>query len=281
MIQRRAFLKTVSATAAFYPFLDKVALFAQPAATGDNAMLQMGIAGYTFQNYTIEQSIAIMQRVGVNYLSIKDFHLPLDSTPEKIASVVGQFRAANITIYAVGVIYMKTEAEVDRAFDYARHVGVDMIIGVPNYELLPYVEQQVKTKQVKIAIHNHGPEDKLYPGPKDVYDRIKNMDARVGLCLDIGHAIRAGADPVKAVHDYAPRLFDLHIKDVTAVEQNGKAIEVGRGIINFPAFVKALIKSNYTGKCSIEFEKDMKDALPGIAESVGFFRGVVRCEGNA
>jgi len=68
----------------------------------------------------------------------------------------------------------------------------------------------------------------------------------------------------------------LHIKDVSAAVKDGKAIEVGRGVINFPAFVKALDKIKYQGQCSFEFEKDMTDSLPGIAESVGYFKGVVR-----
>jgi inosose dehydratase len=236
----------------------------------------LGFAGYTFREFSIEQSIAMMKKVGIHTLTLKDFHLPLNSTPEKTKEVLGQFAAAGISVYGVGVIYMRSQAEVDKTFAYAKQAGVGMIVGVPSYDLLTYTEQKVKEYNIKMAIHNHGPEDKLYPAPKDVWDRIKNMDARMGLCIDIGHAIRAGADPAKVVKDYKSRLFDMHIKDVTLAEQNGKAIEVGRGVINFPALIKALNKVKFTGACSIEFEKDMKDPLAGIAESVGYFRGVMK-----
>jgi len=236
--------------------------------------LPVGIAGYTFLHFDIPQSIQMMQRVDVHFMSIKDFHLPLNSSQEKIDEVKKQFQDAGITIYGVGVIYMKTKEAVDQAFDYAKKVGVSIIIGVPDYDLIDYSEQKVKEYNIKLAIHNHGPEDKLYPSPKEAYERIKNRDARMGLCLDIGHAMRAGTDPAKAVKEYGKRIFDFHIKDVTKAERDGQAIEAGRGIINFPAFVKALRKLNYPGYCSIEFEKDMKDPLPGIAESVGYFKGV-------
>lgn len=249
-------------------------MWAQHALNAKANLLPMGMAGYTFKEFSIDQTISMMQRVGVNMLSLKEFHLPLDSQQDKVNEVVGKFRAGGITIYAVGVIYMKTAAEVDLAFDYARKVGVKLIVGVPEYDLLAHTEKKVKETGIQIAIHNHGPEDKRYPGPKDVYDRIKNLDARMGLCVDIGHAIRAGADPAKAVIENK-RIFDLHIKDVTIAKQDGKAIEVGRGVIDFPALVKALRKIDFKGICSIEFEKDMKDSLPGIAESVGFFRGVM------
>jgi sugar phosphate isomerase/epimerase len=36
-----------------------------------------------------------------------------------------------------------------------------------------------------------------------------------------------------------------------------------------------LRKVGYTGVCSLEHEKDMTDPFIGIAESIGFFRGIV------
>ncbi len=237
--------------------------------------LLVGIAGYTFAKFDVDKSIEMMKRLDIHNLSIKDMHLPLNSTDEKIKEVLTKFNNANVKIYTVGVIYMKTKQEVDTAFDYAKKVGVNMLVGVPTYDLLDYTEQKVKAMDMKIAIHNHGPEDALYPGPQNVYEHIKNRDQRMGLCLDIGHATRAGANLEKAIKDYRDRLFDLHIKDVTDAVKDAKAIEIGRGVINFNSLIVALNKINYKGVCSIEFEKDMTDPLPGIAESTGFFRGVL------
>jgi sugar phosphate isomerase/epimerase len=275
MASRRKFIRNTAlglTGATIFPSINRAgSLFVEK----ENASaLPVGIAGYTFLHFDILQSIQMMQRVDVHFMSIKDFHLPLNSSQEKIDEVKKQFQDAGITIYGVGVIYMKTKEAVDQAFDYAKKVGVPIIIGVPDYDLIDYSEQKVKEYNIKLAIHNHGPEDKLYPSPKEAYERIKNRDERMGLCLDIGHAMRAGTNPAKAVKEYSKRIFDLHIKDVTKAEKDGQAIEAGRGIINFPAFVKALRKVNYPGHCSIEFEKDMKDPLPGIAESVGYFKGV-------
>ncbi len=244
-------------------------------ATASEGPLPLGIAGYTFLQVPVDGAIAIMRRVGVTALSIKDFYLPLDSPPETIQTVVEKFRESNgIRIYAAGVIYKKTVSDVDRAFAYARALCVGLIVGVPNPELLSYTEQKVRYSDILIAIHNHGPEDKLYPSPVDVYNHIKNLDPRMGLCLDIGHAARAGADPVKVVDDYAARIFDLHVKDLAVISKEAKPIELGRGVLDIPGLVKALIRNRYTGYCSIEHEMDMSDPLPGIAESVGYFRGV-------
>lgn len=235
--------------------------------------LQIGMAGYSFAKFSLDQSIAMMKRIGVTNLSLKEIHLPLNSTDEQINAAITKLKAAGINVYTVGVIYMKTKEAVDTAFAYAKKCGVNMIVGVPSYDLIEYSEQKVKEYDIKLAIHNHGPEDALYPAPGDVYNRIKNLDARMGMCIDIGHSLRAGTLPEKAIREYKDRLFDLHIKDIHSSAKDGKGIEFGRGVINFGAVIESIRKVKFTGVCSIEFEKDMSDPLPGIAESVGYFRG--------
>jgi sugar phosphate isomerase/epimerase len=237
----------------------------------------LGMAGYTFRGLSLDRTIEIMNYVGVNYLSVKDFHMPMDSTREQINSVIGKFKAAGITVYTVGVIYMKTEASVDQAFDYAKMAGVDMIVGAPDYNLLPYVEKKVKKYDIRLAIHNHGPDNPLYPNATDIWKNIKDLDPRMGICIDIGHTVRDGQDPSVDIERYASRIFDIHSKDVDAATKEGKTVETGRGIIDIPKFVATLRKIKYSGKCSLEFEKEMKDILPGVAESIGYFKGVMAC----
>ena len=283
MHTRRNFLQKTTmglAGAVAIPYLGKSTTTNKNSINSNSSApnIPVGIAGYTFAKFDLDTSITMMKRVGIHQLSVKEIHLPLNSSEEKIKEALAKFKEADINVYTVGVIYMKTKEAVDQAFQYAKKVGVNMIVGVPSYDVLDYAEAQVKAYNIKLAIHNHGPKDPLYPGPKDVYDRIKDRDPRVGLCIDIGHARRAGVLPEKAVKEYKDRLFDLHIKDVTAGVEEGKAIEIGRGIINFPELVKSLNEIQYKGVCSIEFEKDMTDPLAGIAESVGYFKGVLAAE---
>ncbi len=242
-----------------------------------NDSFSLGMAGYTFKGLSIERTIEIMTYMGIKFLSVKDFHMPLDSTQQQIDSVIGKFRAAGITVYTVGVIYMKTEAAVDQAFEYAKMAGVKMIVGAPDYDLLPYVEKKVKKYDFRLAIHNHGPDNPLYPNATDIWDHVKSMDPRMGICMDIGHTVRDGKDPSVDMERYASRIFDLHTKDVDAATKEGKTVETGRGIIDFPKFIATLRKVKYNGKCSLEFEKEMKDILPGVAESLGYFRGAMAC----
>jgi sugar phosphate isomerase/epimerase len=242
-----------------------------PPETGDP--FKIGMAGYTFVHFDIDKTLETMRKTNVHYLCIKDFHLPLNSTDEQIAAFHAKLAASGVTGYAVGPIYMKTEAEVDRAFDYARRVGVGLIVGVPNHELLPYVNQKVKQYDVRYAIHLHGPDIALYPDADDAWHHTKDLDPRMGICLDIGHDTRNGKDPVADLKKYHSRVFDIHIKDVTEASKAGYSVEIGRGVIDFPAFIRALREVGYSGVCSLEHEKDMKDPFAGISESIGYFRG--------
>ena len=279
MTNRRSFIQRLSAataTSMIMPVvLQSAPLSKENSIERPSIQFPIGFAGYSFVKFNLDKSLEMMKQLQVKYLSVKDFHLPLDSSPVQMDTIKKKFADNSITPYTVGVIYMKTKQEVDHAFVYAQAFGVSMIVGVPDENLLPYVEEKVKTTNIKMAIHNHGPEDKLYPTPKSIYDRIKNMDARMGLCIDIGHTFRAGILPEDAIKQYADRLFDLHIKDEAAMKPDAKTIEIGRGAINFSALIDVLRKINYKGICSIEYEKDMDAPLVGMAESVGYFKGMM------
>ena len=244
-----------------------------PPETGER--FKVGMAGYTFLKFDLDKTLETLKRTDVHYLCIKDFHLPLTSTDEEIAAFHAKLKASDVVGYAVGPIYMKSEAEIDKAFEYAKKVGVKLIVGVPDVELLPYVDKKVKEYDFKFAIHLHGPDIKIYPDAEDVWNHVKDLDPRIGMCLDIGHDTRNGKDPVADLEKYHTRVFDMHIKDVTAPTKLGYSLEVGRGVIDFPALVKMLRKVGYTGVCSLEHEKDMDNPFMGIAESIGYFRGVI------
>lgn len=235
---------------------------------------RLGMAGFTFVNFDLDTTLKTMQRLDVRYLCIKDFHLPFKSTDEEIKAFHAKCSSHNVTGYAVGPIYMKTKEEVDNGFAYAKRVGVKLIVGVPSVELLPYVDQKIKEYGFEYAIHLHGPDIELYPDADDAWKHTKDLDPRLGMCLDIGHDLRSGKDPIADMKKYHSRVFDIHIKDVTDSTKAGHGIEFGRGKIDFPAFIKMLRKVNYKGVCSLEYEKDMKDPFLGIAESIGYFKAV-------
>lgn len=273
-IKRKEFLKALGLTGAGLMIESGPVMARSEPAVAQSFTL--GLASYTFRNFGLNETLKAAQRLGLKRVALKSMHLPLDSTPDKIKEVASTVKAAGLELYGAGVIYMKSEAEVNQAFEYARQAGMQVIIGVPNHDLLPLSEKKVKEYNIKLAIHNHGPGDELYSSVNDVYEKIKNLDKRIGLCMDIGHVIRIKEDPAALAIKYKDRLYDCHLKDEDKREADGKPVEAGRGVIDLPAFLKAVTKINYNGSLSFEYEKDGDDPLPGLAESVGYVRGVLR-----
>ncbi len=269
---RRRFLQIAGASAAACVTSARSRLHAAPAAS---VPYQLGMASYTLREFPVEQAIEMTKRLGLTRIAFKDFHLKMDATPAQITDTVAKVKQAGLELYGGGVIYMKSEDQVDRAFEYAKAAGMKLIIGVPNYELLAYTNKKVQEYDIPVAIHNHGPDNPLFPTPQSAYERIAGFDRRMGLCMDAGHTQRSGIDPSESAEKYADRLLDVHIKDVSAATAAGRTVEIGRGVIDIPKLLRTLKRINFTGTLALEYEKDEKDPLPGAAESIGYLRGVL------
>jgi len=239
---------------------------------------ELGLASYTFREFDLDSALAMAGRVGLARIALKSVHLPLESSEAEIRAAAAKIRAAGLVPYGCGVVYMTTEAEVEQAFAYARAGGMEVIIGVPGHELLGRAERKVRETGIELAVHNHGPGDLLYPTPASILDRVKNLDPRIGVCLDIGHCQRSGIDPSEAAVACGARLLDVHLKDVTAPTKDGGPVEAGRGVIDLPRFLRTLAAMDYRGTAAFEYEKDGLDPLPGLAESVGYVRGVLAAQ---
>ena len=248
---------------------------AAPKTTAADNKFHLSCADWTFHNFDIDTTLQTLQKCDIHYLCIKDFHLPLDAADEQIKAFHAKCAEYGVTGYGVGPIYQNTQEEVDRAFAYARKVGVKVMLSVPPYELLPYVNEKIKEyPEIKYAIHLHGPDLEVYQDATVIWEKVKDLHPNIGMCLDIGHDFRNGADPVADLEQYHTRVFDMHIKDETDNSKEGKCIEMGRGKIDFPAFVRMMRQVGYEGMCSLEYEKDMDNPFMGIAESYGYMKAV-------
>ncbi len=235
----------------------------------------LGLTTYMFKHYDLDQTIAMARRLAVEHICIRSNLLPLAATPERIAAAIAKVKGAGLTPYGGGVIYMRNDAAVNRAFEYSRAAGFKLISISIRPDLLPLLDRKVQEYDIRAAIHNHGPEDRHWPHPAAIYEKVKGLDRRIGICHDTGHTLRAGVDPTEATVKTADRLLDVHLKDVDVAAAKGHSTELGRGVFDIPRFLRALARVGYAGVVGIEYEKHMDDLLPGLAESVGYARGVL------
>ena len=278
IFSRRSLIKAGAFTAASSALL-RVPAFGVPAqASGKPSPIQLGLASYTFRNFTREQMIGFLKQINVSSINAKDVqdHLPADAQGE--AKALADYASAGVKLHAAGAIYFRKDEDADirSKFEYCKRAGIPVIVaGDPTPETLPRVEKFVKEYDIKIAIHNHGPEDPVWPSPLDILKLVKNLDPRIGCCIDVGHTVRAGTDVVQAIHDVGPRLFNVHMKDLTSFQSKESQVEVGDGKMPIREIFAALIETKYKGYVDLEYEVHADDPMPGVIASFSYMRGVL------
>jgi sugar phosphate isomerase/epimerase len=272
---RRSFLGAAAGLAALRPAMGGAS---PAAATSDRpGEVKLGVASYSFREFSRHAAIVLTKRLNTPYINIKEFHLPIDSTPDEIRRARAEFERAGLVIVGGGNVSFQKDDEDDirHKFEYAKLAGMPLLVCAPTHETLPKLEKYVKEYNIKIAVHNHGPEDKHFPTPQSVLEVVKNMDSRCGLCIDVGHTARTGVDVVEAVREAGPRLLDMHIKDLKNARDRASQVPVGDGVLPIPAIFRQLEKMGYTGYVNLEYEIDDLDPLPGMAKSFAYMRGVL------
>jgi sugar phosphate isomerase/epimerase len=285
-LSRRTFVRSGALVAAAIaaPGRHVFSLTQEPPSADQASPIRLGLASYTFRNFTRAQLIAFMKQLNVFALNAKDVkdHLPMDSREE--AAALADYAASGVKLHAAGTIYFAKDEDADirTKFEYCKRGGISVIVaGDPTPETLPRIEKFAKEYDIRIAIHNHGPEDKLWRSPLDVLKAVKDMDPRMGCCIDVGHTVRAGTDVVQAIHAAGPRLFNLHMKDLTDFESKGSQVAVGDGIMPVRRMFEALIAIKYKGFVDLEYEVHPDDPMPGVISSFAYMRGVLAGMGYA
>ncbi len=275
---RRRFIQSGVLVAAASAASRATPSFARVPSRTDNPLpIQLGLASYTFRNFNREQLIGFMKRLNIAALNAKNVKDHLPDNPREEARAVQDYAATGIKLHAAGAIYFSKDEDADilSKFEYGKRGGIPVIVaGGPDIEILPRLERFVKQYDIKIAIHNHGPEDK-WPSPLDVLKAVKNLDSRIGCCIDVGHTELAGTDVVQAIYAAGDRLFNVHIKDMTDFHSEKSEVPVGEGIMPIREIFRALIATKYNGFVDLEYEPDVDNPMPGVAESFAFMRGML------
>ncbi len=275
---RRDFVKTGAvATAGFVTSANAVASLST-ASPQSGPAIHLGVASYTFRGFKRAQVIGYLKQLGISDMNAKNVHDHLPMDPAAEAAALADYAAAGIRLHAAGnnSFAKHDEADFRAKFEYCKRAGLKVIVaGEPATTSLPLIEKLVQEYDIRFALHNHGPEDKLWHSPLDVLQAVKNMDPRMGCCFDLGHAARAGVDVVQTIHEVGPRVFNVHIKDLTDFSDDKYQTEVGRGKMPVKKIFEALLAIKYTGFVDLEYELNENNPIAGVIESLAYMRGVL------
>jgi len=282
-IPRRTFLKWSALGAAGVALTDCATANTAPSVRAvtdkpsQDSGVKLGVASYSLRNFPRQQAIEMTRSLGVRYINFKSVHLAYDAPPTEFATARAELTAAGLELVGGGMITFETDTDdgVRKYFDYARAAGMPLIVFTSKPNLLPRIEKFARQYDIKAAIHNHGPEDPNFPSPYDALKAIKGMDPRMGLCIDLGHTVRAGTDPVRAIADAGPRLLDMHAKDLRDFRTVESQCVVGEGMMPIAEIFRELRAMRYAGYVNLEYEIEPDNPLPGMKQSFSFMRGAL------
>lgn len=274
---RRRFLKVaaLSAAGATIPVPALARGVVEPQAA--DGSVRLGVASYSLRNLSRADAIAAIQALVAPWVNIKSFHLPYESTPDELAAGRREFEDAGLQIVGGGTITLAKDEDDDirSYFEYAKRSGMPLMVIAPIPEAIPRIERFVREYDIKVAIHNHGPEDGHFPGPREALAVVRDMDPRVGLCVDLGHTARTGVDVVDALAEAGARVLDIHLKDLRDLADRASQCIVGQGAMPIRGVFRQLQRMGYRGYVNLEYEIDADNPLPGMKESFAYMRGVL------
>ena len=265
-MNRRDLLRNTATLAAVSAL--PVAAFAAKASP-----IKLGQCSYTFRNFKPEAMIAMLHELAITNLNIKDMHLPLQPLTD-VPARAQVYRDAGIRLTDAGAIYFKTDTDeaIRPSFEYLKAAKIGRFVGAPSREVLPRVAKFCVEYDIRMGIHNHGPEDQEWPSPYDIQKVIEPMDYRVGYCIDLGHTLRTKTDPVAAIRMAATRLYDVHMKDLADPLVKESQVAVGDGVMPVRKIFEALVDIKYGGYVDLEYEIKPEDPVPGVRKSFAFMR---------
>ncbi|MYK12399.1 MAG: sugar phosphate isomerase/epimerase [Acidobacteriia bacterium] len=274
---RRSFL----GTAAVLPAASAAAASTQQASNGAGPHhwddLKLAVATYSLRKFSRSAAIDICRQLGVKYVNVKSFHMPYYLSADDLKAARKEFEKAGLEVVAGGNISLRSDdsSELEHYFKYAVAAGMPIMVCAPTHSNLGAIEKLAIKYDRKMAIHNHGPEDKFYPAPSDVIKRVKNMDPRMGLCVDVGHAVRTGADILEEIDGAWDRIYDFHVKDLADFGSKESRVDVGDGKMPIAAIFKMLKERKYPGVVGLEYEVVADHPQLGMAKSFSYMRGVL------
>lgn len=253
--------------------------------------IKLAMAGYTLNGFKTDEALDFCAKHGFSRLCVKDFHLPFNSTGKEIDLFKRKCADRGITPYAVGPMNIYSAEEAKKRFDYASRLGVDILVGIPaerggdgktrsSRRMCEAVSQLAAQYDIRFAIHNHGRNPKtgnpmLYPAPPETWELIKDLDPRMGLCVDWAYTYADGLDCVEVAQKYISRIFDGHVRCLSDITNGSSGINPAGRKFDYDDIFAALRRLGYNGCLGLELANAFPDNPQWIDESREYFEGLI------
>lgn len=252
----------------------------------------MAIQCWTFRKYSFLEALEKAKALGIDFVQpypgqalspdkpevVFDHNL----SEEHIQWVRTQLRRLGQSLVAYGVVnFENTEQEMRQIFDFAKKLGIRTIVTEPGFDEFALLERMVKEYNVNIAIHNH-PTPSKYARPETILERVEGWDRRIGACVDTGHWMRSGVNPLQGLRLLEGRIIDVHLKDLDVFgAKDAQDVPFGQGEAEVDAILAELTRQNFRGYLTVEHEREAEalDPEQAIKKGIEYIKNITYYEG--
>lgn len=252
-----------------------------PARPGQLAGgFELGIQSFSLRRYALEPMLDRVAQLGLRRVELipeleilfyrLGSHLPIDSDAAAIDRARAALAARGVEISGSGVHSVSDEGDARQLFEFAVRAGIPLLTIAPDDSALEALDRLCRAHPaIRLGIHNHGPYTR-YDTIADVEASLVGRAPNFGACVDTGHFIRSGEDPVAALRRLGPRVHGVHLKDFADAGFFASGCLLGEGKLDLVGFFRTLraIGFGADAALSLEFERDSDDLLEELAENV-------------
>lgn len=248
---------------------------------------RVGIQTYTFRGDTFQIAVARISALKVKYVeaypgqplsaSMPGVTVGPGMSPDARQKMRQILDSRGVILHNFGVVGLpNNEAECRKVFDFAKEMGIQIIVSEPEDAAFPLIERLVKEYGIRVAIHNHA-KPSHYWDPNVVLANVKGRDVRIGASPDTGHWMRSGVKPVEGIRKLKGRMNSVHLKDVKEMNvPETRDWPLGQGIADVPAILKELEAQKFDGTIIIEYEASQPNPTDDVAQCIGYLRKLLR-----
>ena len=246
----------------------------------------VGCQAYTFNRFSVFEAIEKTASTGAKVIefypgqklsaaepNVKFSH---DATPEVWDKVKAKLKEAGITPIAYGVVGLSKDEKASRkVFEFAKSFGI-RVINTESVDAIDTFEKLVKEYDIKVGFHDHPkrPDDPNYKlwDPNYVLSLVKDRDARIGSCADVGHWVRSGLKPIECVKILKGRVVSSHMKDLHAPLPIGHDVHWGEGVSGVAEVLAEFKSQGFEGPISIEYEYNWDNNVEDAKACMAFMK---------
>ncbi len=280
-LSRRRFLALTTAAAAGATIFDAPQILRAAGLADEKdpyGGFPMGVQSYSLREFNTLEVVRHIQGMGLHFVEFFSKHLSLDASDEQIAETKKLLEKAEITLISHGVSNFGEDHAANRKiFEFAKRAGIRNITANPQADAFDSLDKLVAEFDIRIAIHNHGP-GALYDSIESVQKAIKDRHKLIGACVDTGHFIRSGEEPVKAVYELAGRVYGVHVKDDKFKgDKQSHNVVIGEANLDVVGLFKALKETKFPadGGLSLEYESNPQNPIDDMKQCLAVAREAI------